>query len=158
MSGPGTELKKILSWFSSAETCQNCADKAKIMDDKGVEWVEENIETVVRWVVANSKRMKVSRFIPEALAEAAAKQLILLACSNSKKTKPEDENNTGEDNEQTQATDNTDVPSAGDGLRPAAQRSGEEQPADSGEAGSQPAATDADEELGEQAPVEDGAR
>ena len=158
MPGPGTELKKILSWFASAEACQNCADKAQIMDDKGVEWVEENIETVVRWAVANSKRMKVSRFIPEALAEAAAKQLILLACSNSKKTKSDSENTTGEVNEQTQDTDNTDVPSADNGLRPGDEPGGTEQAADSGEADSQPAATDADEELGEQAPVEDGTR
>lgn len=158
MPGPGTELKKILSWFSSAQQCQNCADKAQIMDDKGVEWVEKNIETVVRWVVANSRRMKVSRFIPEALAEVAAKQLILLACSNAKKTKSEDENKEGEANAQTQDTDNTDVPSAGDGLRPGDEPGSSEQAADSREANSQPAATDADKELGEQAPVEDGAR
>lgn len=157
MTGPGTELKKLLQWFSSDKNCQNCADKAQIMDDKGVEWVEANIETVVRWVVYNSRRMAVSRFIPEAVKEAAARSLVLLACKNAKTTKSESENTTGEANEQTQVTDNTNV-SADDGLRPGDEPGSAEQAADSGEADSQPAATDADQELGEQAPVEDGTR
>lgn len=106
MAGPGTELTKLLSWFVHDSQCSNCADKAKIMDEKGPDWVEQEIETVTRWVVDNAQRQWVSRLIPESITSAAAKLLILEACKRSRSapetTKSESENITGEHNESTE--------------------------------------------------------
>lgn len=114
MPGPGTELKKLLSWFVHDGQCSNCADKAQLMNERGVDWVEENIDIVTRWVVDNAQRLWVSRLIPESVTEFAAKQLILEACRRSrdeKTEKQETENITGEQDESTETTDTTDTSS-----------------------------------------------
>ncbi len=120
MPGPGTELKTLLSWFVHDGQCSNCADKAAIMDEKGPDWVEQEIETVTRWVVDNAQRLWVSRLIPESITAMAAKQMILEACrrsraSGEKMEKRESENITGEHNESTttNTTDTADDAAAG---------------------------------------------
>jgi hypothetical protein len=76
VTGVGTALKDILEPFGDTKRCPNCAEKVKLLDEKGPEWAEENIDTVVRWLVDNSKRLFVSRLIPEFLKTAAARSLV----------------------------------------------------------------------------------
>ena len=53
-SGPGTNLKNILSWFST-EGC-DCAKNAQVMDAWGPEVCKENIETIVGWLRIEAKK------------------------------------------------------------------------------------------------------
>jgi hypothetical protein len=49
--GPGTELKKMLSkiGIKASPTC-SCNTRARIMDEKGVQWCRDNVDTVVGWL------------------------------------------------------------------------------------------------------------
>ena len=59
--GAGTALKKILARFGiqASPTCK-CNSRAVAMDYHGVEWCEENIETIVGWL----KEEAASRGLP----------------------------------------------------------------------------------------------
>ena len=47
----GTELKKILARFGFvASTTCSCNKRAKIMDERGVVWCQQNIPTIVEWL------------------------------------------------------------------------------------------------------------
>lgn len=50
-AGPGTELKKLLKrlGITASPTC-SCNRRAADMDARGVEWCEQNIETIVGWL------------------------------------------------------------------------------------------------------------
>jgi hypothetical protein len=50
-SGPGTELKKMLSkiGITATPTC-SCNKRAQIMDENGVEWCKANTDTIVSWL------------------------------------------------------------------------------------------------------------
>lgn len=48
-SGPGTTLKKTLSWFHTSSSC-GCEERAAIMDAWGVQGCEENIRTILYWL------------------------------------------------------------------------------------------------------------
>lgn len=64
---PGTELKNILAWFrqESDASCQ-CAARAAEMDRNGVAWCEQNIDTIVGWLleVWDRKGMGLADFLP----------------------------------------------------------------------------------------------
>ena len=47
--GPGTTLKKTLSWFHTSSSC-GCEERAAIMDAWGVQGCEENIKTILYWL------------------------------------------------------------------------------------------------------------
>ena len=49
--GAGTHLKRLLASFGikPSPNCK-CASKAQAMDYKGIDWCEENIETIVEWL------------------------------------------------------------------------------------------------------------
>jgi hypothetical protein len=49
--GTGTELKKILTKIGIKATPNcSCNTRAKIMDEKGADWCENNIDTIVGWL------------------------------------------------------------------------------------------------------------
>jgi hypothetical protein len=56
-SGPGTELKKLLKMIGITATpnCQ-CNQRAKVMDERGCDWCEENIETICEWLREESNK------------------------------------------------------------------------------------------------------
>jgi len=57
--GVGTQLKKLLSriGIKPTPTCK-CASKANVMDRKGVDWCEQNIETIVEWMREEAEKRK----------------------------------------------------------------------------------------------------
>ena len=78
LGGPGTELKRLLKMIGIMATpnCQ-CNQRAKVMDERGVQWCRDNIEEIVDWLkeesdkrgmlfVRSVARMVVSRAITNA--------------------------------------------------------------------------------------------
>jgi hypothetical protein len=82
--GPGTELKKLLSWFNIRSTpdCQ-CDDRALLMDVLGADECEERLDEIVGWLEEEAAE----RGLPfiRSLAELAVKQAI----RNSRRQEPE---------------------------------------------------------------------
>jgi len=72
--GVGTELKKILGFIgiTSTPTC-SCNAKAKIMNEKGVEWCKNNIDVVVSWLKeeASKRNLPFYSFIAKKLVKIA---------------------------------------------------------------------------------------
>lgn len=78
--GVGTELKKLLSkiGIKATENC-SCNHRAKLLDMNGIEWCENNMETIIGWLKEESER----RNLP--FIEYVAKTLIKRAIKNYKK-------------------------------------------------------------------------
>lgn len=78
--GPGTELKVLLSkiGITSSSTC-SCNAKAKTMDEKGIAWCEENVETICDWLQEEATKRKLP------FVRLAGKALIHLAIRRAKK-------------------------------------------------------------------------
>ena len=78
-TGPGTELKKLLKMIGITATpnCQ-CNQRAKVMDERGCDWCEENIETICEWLKeeANKRGML--------FVKTAVKLLVRRAISNAR--------------------------------------------------------------------------
>jgi len=57
--GPGTELKKLLKMIgiTSSPTC-SCNTKARIMDDRGINWCKNNEDTIVSWLEEEAKKRR----------------------------------------------------------------------------------------------------
>jgi hypothetical protein len=73
--GPGTELKKILSWFAvDTPTCE-CLSRAHLMNTWGPQGCRNNMDTILLWLEEEAK----NRRIP--FVKIVAKQLVLLAIS-----------------------------------------------------------------------------
>lgn len=55
--GVGTEIKKILSWFNirSNPNC-SCYQRAKMLNDKGVEWCAKNKDIILSWLEEEAKK------------------------------------------------------------------------------------------------------
>ena len=49
--GPGTELKKLLKkvGITASPDC-SCNARARLMDERGIEWCEANIDEIVGWL------------------------------------------------------------------------------------------------------------
>lgn len=79
-TGPGAELKALLSkmGFSASESCA-CNKRAQVMNEKGIQWCEENIETICDWLAEESAK----RNLP--FIRSAGKLLIRMAIRNAKK-------------------------------------------------------------------------
>lgn len=79
-SGPGTELKALLSkiGIKSSPTC-SCNKRAKTMDENGIEWCEQNVETICDWLAEESAKRKLP------FVRMAGKALIHLAIRRAKK-------------------------------------------------------------------------
>lgn len=78
--GAGTQLKKLLARLGirASPTCR-CASKAKMMDYKGVDWCEENIETITEWL----KDEATKRGLP--FINTAGRMLVRRAISNARR-------------------------------------------------------------------------
>lgn len=59
-SGPGTELKKLLSkvGITTKPGCA-CNRRARVMDEKGCDWCAENLSTIVGWLKEEHTRQKI---------------------------------------------------------------------------------------------------
>jgi hypothetical protein len=59
LEGPGTELKKILSYIGikSSESC-SCNTKAKVMNLWGSEKCKQNIEIIIDWLQEEARKRK----------------------------------------------------------------------------------------------------
>ena len=49
--GPGTELKKLLKkvGITASPDC-SCNARARLMDERGIEWCEQNVDEIVGWL------------------------------------------------------------------------------------------------------------
>lgn len=79
--GPGTELKKILARFGIKATVNcKCNTRARAMDDYGVEWCEDNLETIVEWM----KEEAANRGVP--FVSALARMIVRRAIADAKRS------------------------------------------------------------------------
>lgn len=81
--GPGTELKKILSFFGihANKNC-SCNSRLKIMNQKELEtpgWCEQNIDIIVGWLREEAAKRKLPFF------DMAGRILVRRAISNARK-------------------------------------------------------------------------
>lgn len=78
--GAGTELKKLLKKIGimASPNC-SCNAKAQLMDKNGIEWCENNIDTIVGWLREEATKRKFP-FI-----DAAGELLVKRAIRNAKK-------------------------------------------------------------------------
>jgi hypothetical protein len=79
-NGPGTELKKLLAKVGITATpdCA-CNAKAREMDARGCDWVEENEATVVGWLREEAAKRRLPFF------DAAGRVLVRRAIANARK-------------------------------------------------------------------------
>lgn len=79
-SGPGTELKALLSkiGIKASPTC-SCNRRAKTMDENGIQWCEDNVETICDWLAEESAKRKLP------FVRAAGKMLIYMAIRRARK-------------------------------------------------------------------------
>jgi hypothetical protein len=79
-SGTGTELKALLSrvGIKASPTC-SCNKRAKTMDEKGISWCEENVETICDWLQEEATKRKLP------FVRLAGKALIHMAIRRAKK-------------------------------------------------------------------------
>jgi hypothetical protein len=60
---PGTELKALLAWFGQhASSGCGCSNHANEMDQRGCDWCEANIATIVKWLSDEAEKSKVLGF------------------------------------------------------------------------------------------------
>ena len=79
-SGPGTELKKLLSKIGIKATPNcSCNKRAALMDTNGIEWCENNIDTIVGWLKEEANK----RNLP--FIDVAGRILVKRAISNARK-------------------------------------------------------------------------
>lgn len=57
--GVGTELKKLLKLIgiTAAPGC-SCNNRAKYMNEKGIQWCKDNIETILGWLKEEAEKRK----------------------------------------------------------------------------------------------------
>lgn len=77
---PGRELKKLLSrvGITTTPNC-SCIARAKAMDKRGVEWCEQNVETICDWLQEEATKRKLP------FVRLAGKAIIHLAIKRAKK-------------------------------------------------------------------------
>jgi hypothetical protein len=76
-SGVGTELKKLLKiiGITASPTCA-CNARAKIMDENGTQWCEDNKDTIVGWLEeeANKRNLPFSQIGAKIMLNFAIKK------------------------------------------------------------------------------------
>jgi hypothetical protein len=79
-TGAGTELKKLLGkiGIKASPSC-SCNKRAIVMDNNGIEWCENNIDTIIGWLKEEATKRKLP-FI-----DMAGRMLVKKAISNAKK-------------------------------------------------------------------------
>lgn len=79
-SGPGTELKKLLSMIGiTAKPNCSCNARAKTMDQNGSEWCRANIDRISQWLREEATKRKLP------YSDMAGKALISLAIRRAEK-------------------------------------------------------------------------
>lgn len=57
--GVGTELKKLLSYIKiTANPNCSCTSRARVMDQKGIQWCRDNKELIITWLEEEAKKRK----------------------------------------------------------------------------------------------------
>lgn len=79
-TGPGTELKKLLAkvGIAASPDC-SCNARARLMDERGIEWCEANLDEIVGWLREEATK----RGLP--FLDAAGRMLVKRAIHNAKK-------------------------------------------------------------------------
>jgi hypothetical protein len=76
-SGVGTELKKLLKTIgiTASPTCA-CNARAKTMNENGIQWCEDNKDTIVGWLEeeANKRNLPFSSYLATILINFAIKK------------------------------------------------------------------------------------
>lgn len=79
--GPGTELKVLLKSVGiEAKPNCSCNKRARLMDERGCDWCEENIEEISGWLAEEAKKRKLP------YVAAAGKLLIRMAIKRARRT------------------------------------------------------------------------
>ena len=79
-SGPGTELKRLLSRIGITATPNcSCNARARIMDAKGIEWCESNVDTIVGWLREEAEKRKLP------FVDLAGRLLVKRAIANARR-------------------------------------------------------------------------
>jgi len=81
LSGPGTELKKLLSklGLKPAPNCK-CNTRMLVMNQMGIDWCKQHIDTIVGWLKEEADRAKLP------FTKIGAKIIVKRAISNARKT------------------------------------------------------------------------
>jgi len=78
--GPGSQLKGLLARIGIvASPACSCSKRARIMDEKGCDWCEQNIDTIDGWLAEEAKKRKLPYL------SMAGKALIRLAIRRARK-------------------------------------------------------------------------
>lgn len=80
--GPGTELKKLISWFvyrRDVDGCQSCYNREQQMNQWGPQGCKTNISTIVEWLRESATKHSMP------FSETLVKILINKAIRNSEK-------------------------------------------------------------------------
>jgi hypothetical protein len=76
-SGVGTELKKLLKiiGITASPTCA-CNARAKTMNENGIQWCEDNKDTILGWLQeeANKRNLPFSLYLATGLVNLAIKK------------------------------------------------------------------------------------
>ena len=79
-SGPGTELKALLKTIGiTASPGCSCNKRAAIMDEKGCDWCEENLDEIVGWLREEATKRKLP------FLDVAGKILVRRAIRNARR-------------------------------------------------------------------------
>ncbi len=74
--GPGSELRKMLSWFARPSDSCNCETRAETMNDWGASGCRTNVDTIVDWLIEEAEL----RGLPHGqFTQVVAKSLVLTA-------------------------------------------------------------------------------
>lgn len=86
-SGPGTELKALLSklGFTSTDSCP-CNKRARLMDERGSDWCAENLEEIVDFLEEEAKKRGIKTF-----SRKAARVIVKLAIWKARRKAKKDE-------------------------------------------------------------------
>ena len=71
--GPGTNLKRYLSWFGTEQVDCDCQNKERIMNAWGPDQCEKNLISILGWLESSAKERKIPfiKFIVKALVMKA---------------------------------------------------------------------------------------
>ena len=79
--GPGSELKKMLTWFARPSTSCDCESHAETMNDWGAAGCRENIDTILDWLMEEAQERglphgRFTRVIASSLVDTAIRRSI----------------------------------------------------------------------------------
>jgi hypothetical protein len=72
-TGPGTNLKRYLSWFASETTDCACKDRVRVMNTWGPDLCTQNIDIILDWLEqsASERKLPFVRFLARILVSKA---------------------------------------------------------------------------------------